>query len=176
MILWTRLRPAPADRGRASPNQNARPRSTPGLSCVVLHATADGGSEAGAEEWLTEPRSRASAHLHLRRDGMVVRLVPDARRAWHAGVSRWRGRDDVNGFSLGWELANRNDGREAYTEAQYATVIRLAAHYVAQGLPLDAFVSHAEVALPAGRKTDPAGFDWERFRAGVRNHAKIDAF
>jgi AmpD protein len=104
----------------------------------------------------------------VRRDGTVVRLVPDARRAWHAGVSRWRGRDDVNSFSLGWEIANRNDRRELYTDAQYAALARLAAHYVAQGLALDAFVSHAEVALPAGRKTDPAGFDWERFRAAVR--------
>ena len=168
MITWMRLHPAPADRVRLSPNQNARPQSAPALACIVLHATADGGSETGAEEWLTEPRSSASAHLHIRRDGTVVRLVPDGRRAWHAGVSRWRGRENVNGFSLGWEIANRNDGREPYTDEQYAAVIRLAAHYVAQGLPLDAFVSHAEIALPAGRKTDPAGFDWARFHKGVR--------
>lgn len=172
MIPWTRLRPAAADRVRASPNHGARPASAPGLACIVLHATADGGSEAGAEEWLCEPRSSASAHLHLRRDGTVVRLVPDGRRAWHAGVSRWRGRDDVNGFSLGWEIANRNDRREPYTDAQYAALARLAAHYVAQGLPPDAFVSHAEVALPAGRKTDPAGFDWERFRRVLRERTR----
>ena len=169
MIPWARLRAAPADRVRPSPNQNARPPSAPALLCVVLHATADGGSEAGAEEWLTEPRSRASAHLHLRRDGTVVRLVPDGRRAWHAGVSRWRGREDVNGFSLGWEVANRNDGREPYTDAQYAALARLAVHYLAQGLSPDAFVSHAKVALPSGRKTDPAGFDWTRFRRDVRS-------
>jgi len=94
--------------------------------------------------------------------------VGDRRRAWHAGVSRWRGFGDVNGVSLGWELANRNDGREAYTDAQYAAVARLAAHYGRQGLPLDAFVSHAAVALPPGRKTDPRGFDWARFRGEVR--------
>lgn len=168
MIPWARLRPAPADRVRASPNQNARPPSAPALTCIVLHATADGGSEAGAESWLTEPRAAASAHLHLRRDGTVVRLVPDARRAWHAGVSRWRGRSGVNDFSLGWEIANRNDGREPYTDEQYAALARLAAHYLRQGLPPDAFVSHAAVALPAGRKTDPAGFDWERFRKSIR--------
>ena len=175
MIPWSRLRPAAADRTRPSPNHNARPASAPGLACVVLHATADGGSEAGAEEWLTEPRSQASAHLHLRRDGTVVRLVPDGRRAWHAGVSRWKGRENVNGFSLGWELANRNDGREPYTDAQYGAAIRLAAHYVKQGLSLEAFVSHAAVALPAGRKTDPARFDWARFHAGVRAQLRTHA-
>jgi N-acetylmuramoyl-L-alanine amidase len=135
---------------------------------VVLHATADKGNEAGAEGWMRNPASQVSAHLHIRRDGTVVRLVSDQRRAWHAGTSRWRGRMNVNDFSFGWELANRNDGREPYTEAQYRALITLAVHYIAQGIPLDAFVSHAEVALPPGRKTDPAGFLWARFYAGVR--------
>jgi N-acetyl-anhydromuramyl-L-alanine amidase AmpD len=73
----------------------------------------------------------------------------------------------VNDFSLGWELANRNDGRERFTAAQYASAARLGAHYVQQGLPLNAFVSHAEIALPRGRKTDPDGFDWMGFKIEV---------
>lgn len=174
MIALERLRPAPVDQVRASPNHGARPQGVRGIACVVLHATADGGEEDGAERWMCDPRSRVSAHLHLRRDGAVVRLVPDTRRAWHAGVSSWRGRREVNGFSLGWELANRNDGQERYTGAQYGAVARLAAHYVRQGLPLAAFVSHAEVALPPGRKTDPRGFDWARFRIDVRQFLEND--
>jgi N-acetylmuramoyl-L-alanine amidase len=168
VIPLERLRPASADRVRRSPNHNVRPPAVRGIACVVLHATADGGDEEGAEGWMCNPRAVVSAHLHIRRNGTVVRLVPDGRRAWHAGVSSWRGRRDVNDFSLGWELANRNDGEEPYAEAQYAAVARLAAHHVRQGLPLEAFVSHAEVALPPGRKTDPRGFDWERFRGEVR--------
>jgi N-acetyl-anhydromuramyl-L-alanine amidase AmpD len=97
------------------------------IACVVLHATADGGDEAGAESWMRNPASQASAHLHIRRSGTVVRLVSDQRRAWHAGTSRWRGRMDVNDFSLRWELA-----------------------------------------LPQGRKSDPAGFLWARFYEGIR--------
>ncbi len=131
---------------------------------MVLHATADGGNEEGAEAWLCDTRSLVSAHLHIRRDGTVVRLVSDRFRAWHAGGSAFRGAVNVNDFSLGWELANRNDGKEPFTASQYAAVTRLAAHYMKQGLPLDAFVSHAEIALPAGRKTDPAGFDWIAFK------------
>lgn len=167
MIPLYLLRPAREDRLRQSPNHSPRPGSVRGIACIVLHATADGGSEEAAESWMCSVRSMVSAHLHLRRDGTVVRLVPDVRRAWHAGISAWKARSDVNDFSLGWELANRNDGKEPYTDAQYAAVARLAAHYVRQGMRPEAFVSHAEIALPVGRKTDPRGFDWARFRAGV---------
>jgi N-acetylmuramoyl-L-alanine amidase len=139
------------------------------ITCVVLHATADRGNEFGAEQWLCNPRSRVSAHLCIRRDGSVVRLVADCERALHAGVSVWGGRTNVSDYSLGWELANRNDERERYTDAQYASIARLAVHYVRQGLPIDAFVSHADVALPPRRKTDPAAFDWGRFRRGVQD-------
>lgn len=134
-----------------------------GISCIVLHATADEGDEAGAESWLCKRDSQASAHLLIRRDGTAVRLVPDALRAWHAGVSAFRGRCDVNAFSLGWELCNRNDGRERFTDAQYETVARIAAHYIGQGLTFPEFAGHDEVALPPGRKTDPREFDWPRF-------------
>ena len=162
------LVPALAACTRVSPNQNARPLDVPGIACVVLHATADEGNEAGAESWMCDAVSQVSAHLHIRRDGHVTRLVDDGRRAWHAGASQWQGLGEVNDYSLGWEIANRNDGREPYTVAQYETLVQLAAAYVAQGIPMDAFVSHAEIALPAGRKRDPAGFDWNRFRTGVR--------
>ena len=161
------LVPALAACTRVSPNQNARPLDVHGIACVVLHATADEGNEAGAESWMCDAASQVSAHLHIRRDGQVTRLVDDRRRAWHAGASVWQGLGEVNDFSLGWEIANRNDGREPYTVAQYETLAQLAAAYVAQGVPLEAFVSHAEIALPAGRKRDPAGFDWNRFRTGV---------
>lgn len=163
MIELTALRPAVADLALRSPNCDARPERGRRILCVVLHATADAGNEAGAETWLCHPSSRVSAHLHVRRDGTVVRLVPDELRAWHAGKSWWRGRPRVNDFSLGWEIANRNDGLEPYTDAQYEALARLSAHYAAQGLPLEAFVSHADVARPRGRKRDPAGFDWARW-------------
>lgn len=167
------LRQALADAERPSGNHDARPAYVRGISCVVLHATADGGNEDGAETWLSAPNARVSAHLLIRRDGTVVRLVSDTRRAWHAGPSEWSGMPRVNDFSLGWELANRNDGSEPFSNAQYATVARLTAHYVEQGVPLDAFVSHASVALPRGRKSDPAGFDWIRHRAEVMQQLAV---
>jgi len=168
MIPLSLLHPAPADRVRQSPNHSARPGTVRAVACVVLHATADGGNEEAAEKWMCNRGAMVSAHLHVRRDGTVVRLVPDLRRAWHAGISAWKGRRDVNDFSLGWELANRNDGVEPYTAAQYAAVARLAVHYIRQGMRPEAFVSHAEIALPDGRKTDPRGFDWARFLSDVQ--------
>lgn len=98
-----------------------------------------------------------------------IRLVPDLLRAWHAERSRWRGIEGVNTISLGWEIANRNDGIDPYTDAQYATLARLAAFYVRQGIGLGDFVSHAGVALPPGRKSDPRGWDWPRFFAQTRS-------
>ncbi len=168
MIPLATQRPFEAALLRPSPNHGPRPARVKAIECVVLHATADAGNEAGAESWMQNPASQVSAHLHIRRNGTVVRLVSDQRRAWHAGTSRWRGRMDVHDFSLGWELANRNDGREPYTEAQYRVLATVAVHYIRQGIPLDAFVSHAEIALPPGRKSDPAGFLWAHFYAGVR--------
>lgn len=161
MIPLDQLRPFRADREAPSPHHNARRGKV--LRGVVLHATA--GTDEGAEAWMQAPRSKVSAHLHIRRDGTITRHVDDHRRAWHAGVSEWRGVRDVNGVTLGWEIANRNDGEERFTAAQYNALSRAAAHYCRQGLTLDDFVAHAEVS--PGRKTDPLGFDWQRFRAGV---------
>jgi N-acetylmuramoyl-L-alanine amidase len=173
LIELIRLSEVPCLVRRESPNHTQRPDSVKAIECVVLHATADQGHEISAELWLCSPVSRVSAHLHVRRNGTSVRLVPDSRRAWHAGVSEWNGRVDVNDFSLGWEIANRNDGKESYTDAQYQTLARLGAHYVSQGLPLSAFVSHASVARPVGRKTDPRGFDWKRFSLAVNDLLSI---
>lgn len=167
MIPLAALAPAPTHLFLLSPNHNARPAWVDAIRCVVLHATADGGNERAAEAWLRNPASGVSAHLHVRRDGTVVRLVPDRLRAWHAGRSAWRAWTNANDISLGWEIANRNDGREAYTHAQHIAVAALAAHYLRQGIPLEGFVGHAEIALPRGRKRDPLGWDWTPFRGDV---------
>lgn len=173
MIPLDRLRPYKADRSVPSPNHSVRKGKV--LKGVVLHATADGGpgGEAGSLSWMRNPAAKVSAHLLVHRDGLVTRLVPDERRAWHAGVSEWRGSRDVNSITLGIEIANRNDGKEPFTESQYRILARIAAHYIRQGLTLDDFVSHADIAPK--RKTDPAGFDWERFRALVKEEMAPEA-
>jgi hypothetical protein len=157
----------PADREKPSPNHHRRPASVSAIAGVIIHATADEGRESGAESWMCSPAAKVSAHLHIRRDGTITRHVADRQTAWHAGASTWRGFSGLNAYTLGWELANRNDGREPYTDAQYATLARLAAHYMRQGLALADFVGHQTVS--PGRKTDPGPmFNWGRFREEAR--------
>lgn len=165
MITLPNLSPYTGDFVAPSPNHDARRASV--IEGIVLHATADNGEEANALSWLRSPRSRVSCHLLVGRDGEVIRLVGDRERAWHAGVSRWRGTADVNSITLGVEIANRNDG-EPYTDAQYRRVAEIVAHYCRQGLSPNDVVSHGEIA--GGRRTDPLGWDWDRFRAIVRQH------
>jgi N-acetyl-anhydromuramyl-L-alanine amidase AmpD len=111
-------------------NDNARPAGVV-VDTIVIHADA-GKKASGSVDWIEDDKSDVSYHTLIERDGDVHRLVEPERRAWHAGKSRYDGRDDVNDFSLGISFANRNDGVERYTELQYqigaaevATWIRL---------------------------------------------------
>ena len=104
---------------------------------------------------------RVSAHLFIDRRGRVTQFVPFDQRAWHAGVSSWRGRPGCNDFSIGIEL----EGVETrpYTQAQYRQLERVL-RALLRGYPRlspDAVVGHQEIA--PGRKTDPGpAFDWGR--------------
>lgn len=99
---------------------------------------------------------RVSAHALIRRDGGLVQYVPFGWRAWHAGVSSWRGRERCNDFSIGVELEG-TDGTP-FTEAQYATLNRLV-DLLASCYPITDVVAHSDIA--PGRKTDPGRFfDW----------------
>lgn len=102
---------------------------------------------------------RVSAHFLIYRDGALVQFVPLERRAWHAGASRWRGRERCNDFSVGIELEGVDDGR--FAAAQYAALAVLSRKLQAV-LPLRDIAAHSDVA--PGRKSDPGTqFDWARF-------------
>ena len=166
------LREYEADRTRLSPNWSARPAEVNALDVLVIHATEDGGNEEGAESWMCDPASKVSAHFHLHRDGSLVRLVGDKRKAWHAGPSDWRlyptgvRVSDLNRVSLGIEIANRCDGRELYTGAQYDTLAAVVAHYCRQGLSLENVCGHEQIA--PHRRSDPGVmFSWTRLRLDV---------
>jgi AmpD protein len=101
---------------------------------------------------------RVSAHFFVRRDGALQQFVPVQQRAWHAGASRWRGRERCNDSSVGVELEGLEGG--AFTDAQYQCLARLA-RALAAALPLRACAAHSDVA--PGRKRDPgARFRWHR--------------
>jgi N-acetylmuramoyl-L-alanine amidase len=146
-----------------SPNANDRPAGTP-ISCIVLHHTQRYEDALATARYFQSPASQVSAHYIVDRDGSLVRCVPDDKRAWHAGISRFQGVDNVNDFSIGIEIANRGDNIDPYPEAQMRTVVQLVAWLSRQyGIPADRVTRHRDVALPAGRKSDPAdNFDFAR--------------
>lgn len=147
-----------------SPNFNSRPGCR--ITMIVLHHTVTPTLEKTVEYFLTE-ESRVSSHYVLGRDGRLVQMVKDEDRAWHAGESSWKGVDNCNDYSIGVEIVNRGDGVEPFTEEQYVTLTRLLTVLVARyGIAKDMVVGHRDIALPPGRKIDPAdNFNWERISA-----------
>ncbi len=149
-----------------SPNFDSRPFLMP-VDCVVLHATVTETADQAIQVFL-EPRSHVSAHFVVARSGHVTQMVPLGRRAWHAGKSHLGGRANVNNFSVGIEIVNRNDGRQLYTGAQYRAVAGIIRHLrAARGFQVgpERIISHRAIALPKGRKSDPRGFDFARLNA-----------
>ena len=156
-----------------SPNADARPEGAV-IELLVLHAISlpPGmfGGNAIADLFCNrlDPDAhpyfagvagrRVSAHFLVRRDGTAIQFVPTGMRAWHAGVSCWRGRPRCNDYSLGIEL--EGDDFTPFTADQYQSLQCLVRGLCA-AYPIAAMVGHADIA-PA-RKTDPGPyFDWRR--------------
>lgn len=153
---------------RPSPNHDERPAAqSPDI--LVLHYTDMRNAEAALER-LTDAAARVSAHYCIDEDGTVYRLVPEERRAWHAGVSSWADARDINGRSIGIELVNpgHSCGYRPFPEAQMQALEELGREILARHpIPAHRVVGHSDVA-PA-RKIDPGElFDWRRLaRAGL---------
>ena len=106
---------------------------------------------------------RVSAHFLIRRDGSLIQYVPTDKRAWHAGVSQWKGREKCNDFSIGVELEGADD--VPFAEPQYETLARLIRDLEKRYGKLDV-AGHSDIA--PGRKSDPGPWvDWARLRASL---------
>ena len=153
---------------RPSPNHDARPARTP-IDILLLHYTGMATAEAALDR-LCEAAAKVSAHYMVDEDGTVYALVPEVRRAWHAGQSRWAGASDINGRSVGVEIVNPGHefGYRPFPEAQMEAVADLAREIVARhAIPPARVLGHSDVA--PRRKQDPGElFDWARLaREGV---------
>ncbi|MFA5081964.1 MAG: 1,6-anhydro-N-acetylmuramyl-L-alanine amidase AmpD [Hydrogenophilaceae bacterium] len=158
-----------------SPNHDARPDGL-AIELVVLHNISLPPGQFGGNGiielftnrldpdehpyYATIKDLRVSAHFLIRRDGEVIQFVACDRRAWHAGVSSWRGRERCNDFSVGIELEGSDE--VPFTDVQYARLNDLLAELYAR-YPIAEVVGHSDLA--PGRKTDPGPcFDWSRVR------------
>lgn len=128
---------------------------------VVLHYTGMASCEK-AIDWLSREESKVSCHYVIDEDGVVTQMVTEDKRAWHAGLSYWRGITDVNSASIGIEIHNpgHDDGYPDYPDAQMDAVRRLSVDICRRwGIRAEGVIAHSDIA-PA-RKMDPGEkFDW----------------
>jgi LysM repeat protein len=147
-----------------SPHYNERPQDAR-IWALVIHATANDSLE-GVIRWFTNPTSLVSAHYNIGKDGRIVQMAREDQRAWHAGKSVWKDVPDVNDYSIGIELVNRNDGLTPYPEAQYRACVRLCRNLIRQyDIAVGDIMGHLDISLTG--KTDPAGLDLEQLRRDV---------
>ena len=161
-----------------SPNHGPRPDHVC-IDLIVLHSISLPPGQYGGDavqalftnqlDWDAHPYFQqirgleVSAHFFIRRDGSLVQFVSVADRAWHAGRSHYRGRDNCNDDSVGIELEGLEGDR--FEEAQYETLSTLCAALM-QTWPIAHVAGHEHVA--PGRKQDPgSGFDWQRLHQNL---------
>lgn len=107
---------------------------------------------------------RVSSHLYIKRDGSLIQFVSLFKRAWHAGVSQFNGRDKCNEFSIGIEMQGTDF--LPYTEMQYQTLVGVTKTIQSYfpNISVDKIVGHEDIA--PGRKTDPGpSFDWQKYKS-----------
>jgi N-acetylmuramoyl-L-alanine amidase len=143
-----------------TPSPNHDERSSP-ITMIVLHYTGMADAESAIDR-LRDPEAKVSCHYLVAEDGTILRMVPEERRAWHAGQSHWRGVTDVNSASIGIEIVNPGHdlGYRPFPDEQMSALIPLVKEIVDRyGITRGNVVGHSDIA-PA-RKRDPGElFPW----------------
>ena len=157
-----------ADRVVPTPNHGDR-RDGPRADILLLHYTGMQSGQAALDR-LCDPIAKVSSHYMVFENGAIVQMVPEARRAHHAGASLWHGDDDINSRSIGIEIENPGHefGYPDYPKAQVHAVIELCRDIIARRkIPPDYVLGHSDVAPT--RKQDPGEkFPWAQLhRSGV---------
>ncbi|TNC51842.1 N-acetylmuramoyl-L-alanine amidase [Rubellimicrobium rubrum] len=161
-----------------SPNHGER-RGGLRPDLVVLHYTAMASAREALER-LCDPDAEVSAHYLIAEDGDVVALVPEERRAWHAGAGRWGDVRDINSRSIGIELANR--GTHPFSHVQMTALERLLGEILPRwSISPERVIGHSDMT-PARKKDPGPRFDWRRLaQAGLsiwpdEGVAEVEAF
>jgi N-acetylmuramoyl-L-alanine amidase len=145
-----------------TPSPNHDERSLP-VSMIVLHYTGMQDAPSAIAR-LADPEAKVSCHYLIAEDGQIVRMVPEERRAWHAGNSWWRGVTDINSASIGIEIVNPGHelGYRPFPEEQIDALVPLMSDIKERyGITRGNIVGHSDIA-PL-RKQDPGElFPWGR--------------
>ena len=158
----------------ASPNCDDRPEGVE-ITLLVIHSISLPPDEFGGDGvielftnrlnpkthpyYTTIANLKVSCHFFIRRAGEIIQFVPCSKRAWHAGASCWRGRDQCNDFSIGIELEGSDT--TSFTDAQYSALTALT-RCLQQHYPITDITGHADIS--PGRKTDPGPyFNWLKY-------------
>jgi AmpD protein len=156
-----------------SPNFDERPNNT-SIDLIVIHAISLPAGfyntqlikdlflnclDPGTDQFLESIKDlKVSSHFLITRKGTLIQFVPTHKRAWHAGISVYKGRENCNDFSIGIELEGCDD--EEFEQSQYNSLSRLI-NFLSKDLQINKqnIVGHADIA--PDRKTDPGPlFDW----------------
>ena len=153
---------------RESPNHGPRRGDAP-TDMIVLHYTGMVDARSALDR-LCDPAAEVSSHYLVEEDGTVTQMVPEARRAWHAGLSWWHGETDLNSRSIGIEIVNcgHEIGYQDFPENQINSVIDLCLDIDKRhAIPAERVLAHSDIA--PGRKIDPGEkFPWARLaEAGI---------
>ena len=165
----------------SSPNFDSRPKDTD-ISLIVIHSISlppgkYGGNEikdfflneldtSNHEYFESIKNLKVSSHIVIKRTGEILQFVPFNKRAWHAGISSYLGKENCNDYSIGIELEGTDDSE--FTDEQYNSLINLTSSLIRSypNLSEDRLVGHSDIA--PGRKSDPGiFFDWKRFIVDV---------
>ena len=143
-----------------TPSPNFDDRTLP-ITMIVLHYTGMQDAQSAIDR-LRDPEAKVSAHYLIAEDGTVVRMVPEDKRAWHAGRSHWRGTTDINSASIGIEIVNPGHefGYRPFTDEQIDALIPLVSAIKDRyAITRGNIVGHSDIAPT--RKRDPGElFPW----------------
>jgi AmpD protein len=165
----------------SSPNFDSRPKDTD-ISLIVIHSLSlppgkYGGNEikdfflneldtSNHEYFESIKNLKVSSHILIKRTGETLQFVPFNKRAWHAGISSYLGKENCNDYSIGIELEGTDDSE--FTDEQYNSLKNLTSSLIRSypNLSEDRLVGHSDIA--PGRKSDPGiFFDWKRLIVDV---------
>ena len=164
-----------------SPNFNDRPDPN-NISLIVIHSISLpsrnynndnvelfflNNLDISKNEYFKEISDlKVSSHLYIKRSGRIIQFVPFDKRAWHAGISNYKGKEDCNDFSIGIELEGCDD--DIYEEEQYKSLIQVTKALIEEYdlISKKRIVGHSDIAPE--RKTDPGKyFEWNRYLDNV---------